>query len=155
MDTTPVGLFATKARASNRLLYGDLRRLQRDVLPTGARTREEVEALLTLDSSERVDRDWPGYLARVVTEYVLSISEPRGVVDAETAAWLGTALADARPRSAAAFVRALLREAQHVDEALVAFGRRGAARTAVPEIRRAVQSIVEECTLIAAIRLEP
>ena len=46
MDTTPLGVFASKARASNRLLYGDLRRLQRDVLPTGARSREEIEVLL-------------------------------------------------------------------------------------------------------------
>ncbi len=89
MDTTPLRTFASKARASNRLLYGDLRRLQRDVLPSGARTREEVELLLTLDSIERLDEDWPGYLARIVTDYVLSTSEPRGVVDADTAAWLG------------------------------------------------------------------
>ena len=43
MDTTPIGLFASKARASNRLLHGDLRRLHRDVLSTGATSREEVE----------------------------------------------------------------------------------------------------------------
>jgi hypothetical protein len=59
MDTTPLRVFASKARASNRLLYGDLRRLQRDVLPTGATSREEVEVLLSLDRIERVDRDWP------------------------------------------------------------------------------------------------
>jgi hypothetical protein len=47
MDTTPLRVFATKARASNRLLYGDLRRLQRDVLPAGATSREEVEILLS------------------------------------------------------------------------------------------------------------
>ena len=72
MDTTPLHAFATKARASNRLLYGDLRRLQRDVLPTGATSREEVEVLLSLDWIERVDRDWPGYLATTVTQFVLS-----------------------------------------------------------------------------------
>src|SRR5215211_7747741 len=94
MDTTPLGLFATKARASNRLLYGDLRRLQRDVLPTGAQSREEVEALLSLDWIERVDKDWPGYLAKVVTDFVLSTSDPPGdAVDAEMAAWLVALLA--------------------------------------------------------------
>ena len=81
MDTTPLRVFATKARASNRLLYGDLRRLQRDVLPTGATSREEVEVLLTLDSIERVNRDWPRYLAMTVSEFVLSTADPPGVIE--------------------------------------------------------------------------
>ena len=42
-ETTPLCVFVAKAQASNRLLYGDLRRLQRDVLPTGATSREDVE----------------------------------------------------------------------------------------------------------------
>jgi hypothetical protein len=88
MDTTPLGVFASKARASNRLLYGDLRRLQRDVLPTGARSREEVEALLSLDWVERVDEDWPRYLATTVSEFVLSTSDPPGVIGGEAAACL-------------------------------------------------------------------
>jgi hypothetical protein len=75
MDTTPLGAFASTARASNRLLYADLRRLRRDILPSGARTREEVEALLSLDGVERVDEDWPRYLARTVTEFVLATSD--------------------------------------------------------------------------------
>jgi hypothetical protein len=126
MDTTPIGLFATKARASNRLLYGDLRRLQRDVLPTGARSREEIEVLLTLDSIERVDGGWPEYLARVVTEYVISTSEPCGLVDAATAAWLVPILSEARPKTAAVVLRSIMSEAHQVDETLVAFVRRGA-----------------------------
>ena len=40
MDDTPLRVFASKAQASNRLLYGDLRRLQRDVLPTGAQSHQ-------------------------------------------------------------------------------------------------------------------
>jgi hypothetical protein len=126
MDTTPLGLFATKARASNRLLYGDLRRLQRDVLPTGATSREEVEILLSLDWIERVDRNWPRYLAMTVSKFVLSTADPPGVIDGGTAAWLAAALADARPKTASAIVRTLTGEAHHVDEALVAFVRKGA-----------------------------
>ncbi len=131
MDTTPLDLFATKARASNRLIYGDLRRLRRDVLPTGATSREEVEILLTLDSIERVDRDWPRYLAMTVSEFVLSTSEPRGVVDAETATWLVPILSDARPRTVSMIIRTLMGEAHQVDEALLALVRRGAKRPAV------------------------
>jgi hypothetical protein len=128
MDTTPLGLFATKARASNRLLYGDLRRLQRDVLPTGATSREEIETLLSLDWIERVDQDWPGYLAITVSEFVLSTADPPGVISGEAAAWLAAALADARPKTAAVVLRSIMREAHQVDEALVAFVRIGAKR---------------------------
>jgi hypothetical protein len=136
MDTTPLRVFATKARASNRLLYGDLRRLRRDVLPTGATSREEVEVLLSLDWIERVDRDWPGYLTRTVGEFVLSTSDPPGVISEEAAAWLAAALADTRPRTAAVVLRSIMGEAHQVDEALVAFVRR--------EIKRLTVAIVEK-----------
>ena len=46
MDTTPLCVFVNKVTASNRLVFGDLRRLQRDVLPRGASSREEIETLL-------------------------------------------------------------------------------------------------------------
>jgi hypothetical protein len=49
MDTAPLTLFAQKVLASNRLLFADLRRLRRDVLPNGITTREEAELLLGLD----------------------------------------------------------------------------------------------------------
>src|SRR5687768_3343988 len=114
MDTTPLGLFATKARASNRLLYGDLRRLRRDLLPPGARSREEVEVLLTLDSIERVDRDWPRYLAMTVTEFVLSTADPPGVISEEAASWLAATLAETRPKTAAVVLRTLMGEAHQI-----------------------------------------
>src|SRR5215212_1063851 len=38
MDTTPLCVFVTKVTASNRIVFGDLRRLQRDVLPTSPTT---------------------------------------------------------------------------------------------------------------------
>jgi hypothetical protein len=111
MDTTPLCAFASKVTRSNRIVFGDLRRLQRDVLPTGPTCREEIETLLSLDSSGQVDDAWPEYLVRSVTEFVLSRSDLPGSVDPDTAAWLVTALAGARPKSAAAIVRTILREA--------------------------------------------
>ncbi len=75
--------------------------------------------------------DWPGYLTATVTEFVLSRSDPPGSVDPDTAAWLVTALASARHKSAAAIVRTIFREAKHVDEALLAFGGRGTKRPAL------------------------
>jgi hypothetical protein len=135
MDTTPLCVFATKARSSNRLLYGDLRRLQRDVLPTGATSRQEVEVLLSLDRIERLDRDWPRYLAMTVSEFVLSISDPPGSVDPETATWLARALADTRQKTGAAVVRTLMGDVHQIDDALLAFVRRGAKRPAMAEER--------------------
>jgi hypothetical protein len=128
MDTTPLRAFASKARASNRLLYGDLRRLQRDVLPTGAVTREEVEILLALDGMERLDDGWPGYLATTVSEFALSTADPPGVIEGEAAAWLVTSLSGVSAKTAAAVVRAIAADAQHVNEALLSFVRRGAKR---------------------------
>ncbi len=126
MDTTPLRAFASKARASNRLLYGDLRRLQRDVLPAGASSREDVEALLAFDWIERVDKDWPGYLARVVTDFVLSTSNPPGnAVDAQTAAWVLSLLAHLKPKTAAVVLRSLTVEAFHIDEGSMSLARRG------------------------------
>jgi hypothetical protein len=128
MDTTPLCAFVTKVMASNRIVFGDLRRLQRDVLPTGATSREEIETLLSLDSLGQLDDDWPDYLVATVTEFVLSTSHPPGSVDADTAAWLVTALSHARPRSAAAIVRAILSEVLYTDEILPAFAKRGTKR---------------------------
>ena len=128
MDTTPLCVFVSKVTASNRIVFGDLRRLQRDVLPTGPTTREEIETLLSLDSLGNVDEDWPGYLVTTVGDLVLSTSDPSGSVDADTAAWLVTALSHARPRSAAAIVRAILSEALYIDEILPTFAKRGTKR---------------------------
>src|SRR5215208_1842287 len=66
MDTTPLCVFVTKVTASNRIVFGDLRRLRRDVLPTGATSREEIETLLSLDSLGQLDDDWPEYLITTV-----------------------------------------------------------------------------------------
>ena len=133
MDTTPLCAFANKVTRSNRIVFGDLRRLQRDVLPTGPSCREDIETLLSLDSLGQLDDEWPGYLVTAVRDFVLTSSDPPGSVDADSAAWLATALADARPRTAAAVVRAILVKAHQADEALLAFGRRGAQRSTVPE----------------------
>src|SRR5215212_3872082 len=92
MDTTPLCAFVNKVMASDRIVFGDLRRLRRDVLPTGATSREEVEALLSLDSLGQLDDDRPHYLVTTVESFLLSTSDPPGSVDADTAAWLVTAL---------------------------------------------------------------
>src|SRR5919205_241458 len=124
MDTTPLGMFVRKVTARNRILFADLRRLRRDVLPDGPTSREEIETVLALDSLGQVDQDWPEYLLETVVRFVLTRSDPPGSVDADTAAWLTQALAGAKPKSAAAIVRALRQEVQQVDDSLLTYGRR-------------------------------
>src|SRR5215208_1602365 len=111
MDTTPLCVLVNKITARNRIVFGDLRRLRRDVLPAGATSREEIETLLSLDSAGQVDEDWPEYLVETAVQFGLASATPPGCVDAETATWLKGTLASARPKTAAAIIRAVLREA--------------------------------------------
>jgi hypothetical protein len=56
MDAAPLILFTQKVSASNRLLFADLRRLQRDVLPNDITSRDEAEILIVIDQThERAD----------------------------------------------------------------------------------------------------
>jgi hypothetical protein len=131
MDTAPLTLFAQKVSASNRLLFADLRRLRRDILPDGITSREEVEVLLGLDHLERLDEEWPAYLAEAVAAFVIAASEPSGL-DPATTAWLVTVLPTTRPTTAAAITRAIEREGCELSEDLAALTRRVGRRPAIP-----------------------
>jgi hypothetical protein len=131
MDTAPLTLFARKVSTSNRLLFADLRRLRRDVLPNGITSREEAEILLGLDHVERLDAGWPAYLAEAVVAFILSASEPPGL-DPATTAWLAAVLPAAQPRTAAAVVRTLERAGYQLSEELLALTRRAGRHLAVP-----------------------
>jgi hypothetical protein len=131
MDTAPLTLFARKVSASNRLLFADLRRLRRDILPDGITSREEADVLLGLDHIERLDAEWPGYLTEAVAAFALSTSEPPRL-DPATTAWLVAALSAARPRTAAAIVRTIEREECERSADLTACVRRVGRRPAIP-----------------------
>jgi hypothetical protein len=103
MSHTPLGRFVDKILASRRLLFADLRRLERDVLPEGPASREEAEALLALDRAlAQADRAWTPYLAAAIAGFA-----GRAAAAGEDAAWLAAALDEARPPTAAAIARAL------------------------------------------------
>jgi hypothetical protein len=114
--------FVGKVLAHNRIGYGDLRRLQRDILPNGITTRAEAEALIGLDQTvTRVDDGWPGFLAAAVTEFVVSGSTPQGCIDRETAEWLVLILSGMEARTALGIAREIVQEAQQINEVLLAF----------------------------------
>ncbi|HEV2557667.1 MAG TPA: hypothetical protein VGU45_03480 [Microvirga sp.] len=113
--------FVQRVSAARRLNFGDLRRLQRDVLPDGPRCRTDVEALILLDASlDRFEAGWTAYLLGAVQAFV------EGNRGAGTA-WFGVLLERAKPKTAAAIARAVLAVIEAPDNELLARAK-GAAR---------------------------
>ena len=55
--------FTDKILAKDRISFGDVRRLKRDILPDGVASREEAEALLGLDRAvTKADAAWERWL---------------------------------------------------------------------------------------------
>ena len=50
MINSSLQTFVNKVQAAGRISFGDVKRLQRDILPDGISSREEAELLLTLDA---------------------------------------------------------------------------------------------------------
>ncbi|KAA2244009.1 hypothetical protein [Salinarimonas soli] len=127
MSDTKLRGFVGKALARKRIGFGDVRRLQRDILPAGLTGREDAEALLGLDQAvSRADPAWADYLATAVKDLALAGG---GGIDRDTAEWL-VAVLSRRPRTGLAIAREIVLEARAVDGVLLAFveGARGRAR---------------------------
>jgi hypothetical protein len=85
--------FASKVRSKNRISFGDVQRLQRNVLPDGIGSREDAELLIDLDREmARTDRAWERWLVATIVDFVVWAERPTGVVDENTAIWLAAAL---------------------------------------------------------------
>src|SRR4051794_391990 len=85
--------FASKAREKKRISFGDVQRLQRDILPGGLRSREEAELLTDLDRGvARVDPAWSRFLIATLMDFVVWAERPTGIVEEDTARWLAAAL---------------------------------------------------------------
>jgi hypothetical protein len=115
--------FVSKALERDRISFGDLRRLQRTVLPHGLLTREQAEVLIALEQTiARTDKAWAGYLVAALTDFVVWRSSSPGRVEPETAAWLVASLSCGRPtRTTGMIARAIVREARHCEEPLLGF----------------------------------
>lgn len=138
--------FIGKVRDSRRLLYGDLQRLQRDVLPNGPATHAEAEALIGLDVLvERADNGWPGYLAAALRAFALSASTPPGSIDRATAEWLVAALGGLPYRKAVSVAREIVREAQHTHQVLLNFAGKGPRGKARPRAAAACRRASDPC----------
>src|SRR5215210_2658513 len=111
--------FVKKVSSRGRVTFGDIKRLQRDLLPNGAMTREQVEALIAMDAAvRRADPAWAAYLTSTVVDFVVWGSRPTGDVDRDAAKWLQALLCSNPSKTARQILREVLREAQAVDPAL-------------------------------------
>src|SRR3954452_14061665 len=89
MINSSLQAFADQALKAGRISFGDVKRLQRDILPDGISSRVQAELLLTLDQTiSRADRAFADWLVAMMVDFVVWGVRPTGSVDAETAAWL-------------------------------------------------------------------
>jgi hypothetical protein len=78
--------FVSNIISKGQITFGDVRRLQRGCLPTGISSREELEALISLNSKiARSDKTWAQWLVPAVVDFVTTgqgceppIEEPAG-----------------------------------------------------------------------------
>src|SRR4051794_11341220 len=90
--------FVTRALAHTRIRFGDLRRLQRDILPARLITREQAEVLIALDKLvDKADRAWRAYLIAAVRDFAIWGLPPAGRIDRNKAEWLIAALSSGGP----------------------------------------------------------
>jgi hypothetical protein len=122
METPSLSAFVQAALREKRIRFGDVRRLDRDILPDGIATREEAGALLALDRVvKRSDPSWTAFLVNAVRTFAIERLDPSGAMDAEKAAWLAVVLGDPPTRAGAAIVNEIMLEAAFVDDAFALF----------------------------------
>ena len=124
MSGTSLHDFVCRAMESRRISFGDLRRLQRDILPGRITSGEEAEILLALDHAvDRADRGWSAYLTRAVADFVVTGSEPTGHINGQKAQWLMPALCSSSAKTARAVTAEIVRQGPQFDDDLRAFAR--------------------------------
>ena len=119
MITSSLQVFATKIAAKDRITFGDVRRLQRNILPDGVMSREEADLLLALDAQvARADGAWADWLVAAIVDFAVWGERPTGTVEGEAARWITDALTRSGPPTKAGrrIVREIRREAVSVDE---------------------------------------
>ena len=114
MINSSLQAFASSVQKAGRISFGDVKRLQRDILPDGISSREEAELLLTLDQTvSRADCAFADWLVAMMVDFVVWGLRPTGTVDAESAAWLAPFLVGQRTRTMRRLARELAAEADY------------------------------------------
>ena len=125
MDNVLLREFNAQIISKGRITFGDVKRLQRNILPDGICARDDVELLLALDRVvPRADRTWGDYLVAAVTDFVVWGERPTGYVDPASARWLTAVLSEGiRADLARRIAREISAEAQDVDPRLLDLAR--------------------------------
>ena len=107
----------------------DVALLRRDILPNGLMCREEADTLIALERAAAPSRAFADYIVPEVVEFVVWSCRPTGYVEAGSAQWLTTTLGcgTGPTETAMRIAFAVVKEAERVDEALLAFVMRRAA----------------------------
>ncbi len=112
----------------------DVKHLHRDLLPEGISSHAVADALLALDRSLAADPSWADFLTPAIVDFAVWGLRPTGVITAETANWLLTALTIGDPTpTALRILEEIAASAHEVDPALLLY----AWRSATPHRRRA------------------
>jgi hypothetical protein len=129
MINSSLQTFANKVQKAGCIRFGDVKRLQRDILPDGISSRQEAELLLSLEQSvDRADRAFGDWLVAMV-DFVVWGMRPTGNVDAQTAALLTPFLVGLRTtKTMRRLARELAAEADYGGTALPSPALNGASR---------------------------
>ena len=72
MINAALQIFVNKVQVAGRISFGDVKRLQRDILPDGISSREETELLLTLEQTAAwVDAAFGDWLVAMMVDFVV------------------------------------------------------------------------------------
>lgn len=103
--------FATKSLEKKRISFGDVQRLQRNILPDGLECRSQAELLIELDRKlTKADPSWGPWLVATIVDFVVWGERPTGVVDEGTARWLAAILTDDANRTGTKRTKRIARE---------------------------------------------
>jgi hypothetical protein len=121
MINAALQIFVNKVQVAGRISFGDVKRLQRDILPDGISSREEAELLLTLEQTAAwVDAAFGDWLVAMMVDFVVWGMRPTGIADAGKAAWLLPFVASPQAtRTLRRLVQELVHEAERADPALL------------------------------------
>jgi hypothetical protein len=94
MTNTSLQDFVTNIIARRHLTFGDVRRLQRDCLPGGLKTREHAEMLICLNGKiDRADKAWAQWLVAAIADFAVMNERRSDAVEEPIVDWLERLLA--------------------------------------------------------------
>lgn len=116
---------------NRKIEAADVNQLRRTILPDGVTTRDEADVLIALDRAVAdADPSWVEFLVTSIVDFVVWTTRPTGYVGRDNAHWLVASLGcgSGPTRNAKCIAFEVIRDAEQVDEALLAFALRGARR---------------------------